>query len=145
LWSFLPNKSNRKLSKSAFTKSALFRAESLEREGERFKQWLELDFHGEMQWLEREPEKRFDPNLIFPEAKSIVVVALNYYTPHEHEVDDSKGKVSRYAWGDDYHDVLKEKLRELLAFIKLSMKTQTAKSALTPRRLWTKRGLFAQD
>jgi epoxyqueuosine reductase len=70
-----------------------------------------------MQWMEREPEKRADPKLLFPEAKSIIVVALNYYTPHEHEDSDEKGKVSRYAWGDDYHDVLKEKLRELFAFI----------------------------
>jgi epoxyqueuosine reductase len=71
-----------------------------------------------MAWLERDPEKRADPTLLFPEAKSIVVVALNYYTPHEHEDSDEKGKVSRYAWGDDYHDVLKEKLRDLFAFIK---------------------------
>jgi epoxyqueuosine reductase len=71
-----------------------------------------------MQWLEREPEKRADPKLLFPEAKSIVVVALNYFTPHKHEENPTKGKVSRYAWGDDYHDVLKEKLRELFAFIK---------------------------
>ena len=101
-----------------FHKIGIVRAESLDREGERFKQWLGMNFHGAMQWLEREPEKRISPNLIFPAAKSIVVVALNYYTPHEHEENDSKGKVSRYAWGDDYHDVLKEKLRELLAFIK---------------------------
>ena len=71
-----------------------------------------------MKWLEREPEKRSDPNLLFPGAKSIVVVALNYFTPHEHEENSEKGKISRYAWGDDYHDVVKEKLRELFDFIK---------------------------
>jgi epoxyqueuosine reductase len=71
-----------------------------------------------MLWLEREPEKRSDPNLLFPNARSIVVVALNYFTPHEHEENSEKGKVSRYAWGDDYHDVVKEKLRELFAFVK---------------------------
>jgi epoxyqueuosine reductase len=115
---FLTEQIKQKALEIGFHKIGIVRAESLEREGERFKQWLEMDFHGEMQWLEREPEKRSNPNLIFPEAKSIVVVALNYYTPHEHEADDAKGKVSRYAWGDDYHDVLKEKLRGLLAFIK---------------------------
>jgi epoxyqueuosine reductase len=68
--------------------------------------------------MEREPEKRADPSLLFPGAKSIVVVALNYYTPHEHIESGEKGKVSRYAWGDDYHDVLKERLQKLFAFIK---------------------------
>ncbi len=101
-----------------FHKIGIVRAEPLVREGERLKEWLERDYHGEMAWLEREPEKRANPKLLFPEAKAIVVVALNYYTPHEHEETSAKGKVSRYAWGDDYHDVLKEKLRELLAFIK---------------------------
>ena len=101
-----------------FHKIGIARAEALAQEGARLQQWLENDFHGEMQWIEREPEKRIDPRLIFPEAKSVVVVALNYYTPHEHEESETKGKVSRYAWGEDYHDVLKEKLRELLSFIK---------------------------
>ena len=69
--------------------------------------------------MEREPEKRIDPELIFPGAQSMIVVALNYFTPHEHEEDDAKGKVSRYAWGDDYHDVFKEKLSELLGFYQI--------------------------
>lgn len=101
-----------------FHKIGVARAQPLREEGARLKTWLGENFHGEMQWMEREPEKRADPNLIFPDAKSVVVVALNYYTPHEHEEDDDKGKISRYAWGDDYHDVLKEKLRELFAFVK---------------------------
>ena len=101
-----------------FHKIGIVRAEPLVQEGEHFKEWLEKEFHGEMAWLMREPEKRADPTLLYPEAKSIVVVALNYFTPHEHEKTEAKGKVSRYAWGDDYHDVLKDKLRELLAFIK---------------------------
>ena len=101
-----------------FHKIGIARAERLTQEGEHLRQWLADDFHGEMQWIEREPEKRTDPRLIFPAAKSVIVVALNYYTPHEHEETEEKGKVSRYAWGDDYHDVLKEKLRELLSFIK---------------------------
>ena len=101
-----------------FHKIGVARAEPLRQEGEHLREWLASGFHGEMQWIEREPEKRTDPKLIFPDAKSMVVVALNYFTPHEHDEAANKGKVSRYAWGDDYHDVLKEKLRELLAFIK---------------------------
>jgi epoxyqueuosine reductase len=101
-----------------FHKIGIARAEALAAEAVYLNEWLEKDFHGEMRWMEREPEKRADPKLIFPEAKSVVAVALNYYTPHEHEQDKSKGKVSRYAWGDDYHDVVKDKSRELLGWIK---------------------------
>jgi epoxyqueuosine reductase len=101
-----------------FHKIGIVRAEPLPEEEKIFGDWLAKNYHGEMQWLEREPEKRADPKILFPEAKSIIAVALNYFTPHEHEEDPAKGKVSRYAWGDDYHDVLKEKLRELFEFIK---------------------------
>ncbi len=100
-----------------FHKVGIVRAEPLAQEGERLKKWLAENYHGAMAWMEREPEKRADPRLLFPDAKSIVVVALNYFTAHEHEEANDKGKVSRYAWGDDYHDVLKEKLRELFEFI----------------------------
>lgn len=109
----------RKALEIGFHKIGVVRPEPLEKEGENLKKWLKNGFHGEMAWLEREPEKRADPKLLFPEAKSIIVVALNYYTPHKHEKNPAKGKVSRYAWGDDYHDVLREKLRELLDWIKL--------------------------
>lgn len=118
LLSALTQKIKQKALEVGFHKIGVARAEALLRESEYLKEWLENGFHGEMRWLEREPEKRIDPKLIFAEAKSIVVVALNYFTPHEHEETKAKGKVSRYAWGDDYHDVLKEKLRELLDFIK---------------------------
>jgi epoxyqueuosine reductase len=56
-----------------------------------------------------------------------VAVALNYFTPHRHSDDPDKGKVSRYAWGDDYHDVLKDKLYELLAFIQSESPTASGK------------------
>lgn len=101
-----------------FHKIGIVRAESLHEEGEHLKEWLAKNFHGEMRWMEREPEKRLSPELIFPGAKSMIVVALNYFTPHKHEESETKGKVSRYAWGDDYHDVVKEKLRKLLNWIK---------------------------
>jgi len=86
-------------------------------EGEFLEGWLGREFHGEMRWMEREPEKRSNPRLILPDVKSVIALALNYYTPHEHDGDPGKGKISRYAWGDDYHDVMKEKLRGLLAWI----------------------------
>ncbi|MDQ3321651.1 MAG: DUF1730 domain-containing protein, partial [Acidobacteriota bacterium] len=114
----LTEKIKQKALEIGFHKIGFARAEPLREEGEYLRAWLAKNYHGAMSWMEREPEKRIDPRLIFPEAKSVVVVALNYFTPHEHEADDAKGKISRYAWGDDYHDVVKEKLRELLIWIK---------------------------
>ena len=114
----LSQKIKQKALEIGFHKVGIVRAEPLEKERERLEEWLAQNFHGEMRWMEREPEKRSDPRILFPGAKSVIVVALNYFTPHEHEEIETKGKISRYAWGDDYHDVLKEKLRELFAFIK---------------------------
>ena len=102
-------------------------AEALTHERERLDEWLSKNFHGEMAWMAREPDKRSDPTLLFPAAKSIIVVALNYFTDHKHADDPAKGKVSRYAWGDDYHDVLREKLSELLNWIRAENATVTGK------------------
>jgi epoxyqueuosine reductase len=71
-----------------------------------------------MRWLAREPDKRTDPLAIFPQAHSVIVVALNYYTNHHHVNVPGSGKISRYAWGDDYHDVVGAKLRALLNWIR---------------------------
>ncbi len=94
------------------------RAERLNEESEHFLEWLERSYHGTMEWMSRLVHKRIDPNHVLPGAKSVIVVALNYYTDIQHTDDDHTGKISRYAWGDDYHDILKEKLNRLLEFIK---------------------------
>ena len=107
-----------KAAELGFTKVGIARAEALTAEGRRLSQWLDSGMHGNMAWLEREPEKRSDPRMIFPDARSVIVLALNYYTDHRHTPDPEKGKISRYAWGDDYHDVVREKLNELLAWLK---------------------------
>ena len=101
-----------------FQKVGIVRAEALTEERVRLEEWLRLGFHGEMRWMAREAARRTDPREIFPAARSVVVVALNYFTPHEHTDEAATGKISRYAWGDDYHDVVGEKLRSLLAWIK---------------------------
>jgi epoxyqueuosine reductase len=71
-----------------------------------------------MSWMARDVQKRISPHEIFPQARSVVVVALNYFTPNQHQQNPGTGKVSRYAWGDDYHDVVKAKLLSLLSWIK---------------------------
>ncbi len=99
-----------------FHKVGIVAAEALSSERERFSEWLRRGFHGEMKWMARDPEQRTDPQKLLPAARSVVVVALNYYTEHEHL--EKPGKVSRYAWGDDYHEVVGDKLRQLLSWIK---------------------------
>ena len=101
-----------------FQAVGIARAEVLIEERLRLEEWLRRGFHGEMPYMARDSEQRTNLQKIFPEARSVVVVAMNYYTPHEHVDDGNFGRVSRYAWGDDYHDVVGEKLRELLTWIK---------------------------
>jgi epoxyqueuosine reductase len=79
--------------------------------------WLEKGYHAAMSWMERNNEKREDPAKILENAKTIIVTATNYNTNFFHS-ENEKGKISRYAWGDDYHDIILPKLRKLSAFIK---------------------------
>ncbi len=123
----LSEKIKQKAVEIGFQKVGIVPAEPLVDEGSRLKDWLALGFQGEMAWLAREPEKRSDPRLIFAEANSVIVVALNYFTGHEHSDDPEKGKLSRYAWGDDYHDIVHEKLTELLDWIKSENPAATGK------------------
>jgi epoxyqueuosine reductase len=101
-----------------FNKVGIAGASALEDEGRRLHEWLARGYHGEMSWMARAVEKRINPREIFSQARSVVVVALNYYTPHQHQQNPATGKVSRYAWGDDYHDVVKTKLASLLSWIR---------------------------
>ena len=101
-----------------FEKVGVVPAASLDTERALLLDWLARGFHGQMQWMGRDPEMRTDPRKLFPAARSVIVVAKNYYTPAQHKGDVQTGKVSRYAWGDDYHDVVGARLHSLLSWIK---------------------------
>lgn len=104
-----------------FQRVGIVPAQTLDPERQQLSAWLERGYHGQMAWMARDPGMRTDPRKLFPAARSVVVVAVNYYTPSHHTPHTSEpvtGKVSRYAWGDDYHDVVGGKLRALLAWIK---------------------------
>ena len=101
-----------------FQKVGVVRAEALTGERARLEEWLARGHHASMGWMERGVERRTDPRELLPGALSVVAVALNYFTPHEHAAGEGKGKISRYAWGDDYHDVLGEKLKALLESVR---------------------------
>ena len=100
-----------------------------------FREWLGESAHGEMSYLQRAEEKRCDPQKVLPGARSIVVLALNYFqgqakandtpattvaaaVPAADDTPAATGKIARYAWGDDYHDVVASKLAKLDAFLR---------------------------
>ncbi len=101
-----------------FDKIGIVPALPFETERQNLLQWLGRGFHGEMKWMARDPDQRTDPRKFFPEAQSALVVALNYYTAQKHQESSTTGKVSRYAWGDDYHEVVKSKLGALLSWLR---------------------------
>ena len=84
----------------------------LEKEAPRLEKWLKNNNHGQMSYMENHFDKRLDPTLLVDGAKSVVSLLLNYY-PSELQREDSY-KISKYAYGQDYHFVIKEKLNELL-------------------------------
>ena len=75
------------------------------------KSWLEQGYHADMDWMTN--PKRQDIKTLWPEVRSLIGLALNYYTPQQHSQEQNHGKISRYAWGRDYHKVLSKKLKAL--------------------------------
>ncbi|MDE5419375.1 tRNA epoxyqueuosine(34) reductase QueG [Labilibaculum sp. DW002] len=91
-------------------------ADFLSEEKERFIDWLDKDYHGEMGYMANNIEKRLDPRLLVENTKSIVMVALNYF-PENTQEDSEAPVLAKYAYGKDYHFVIKEKLNALLEYI----------------------------
>lgn len=92
------------------------KAEFLEEEAPRLEEWLNNQRHGKMSYMENHFDKRLDPRLLVDGAKSVISLLLNYYT-EEKQSDLTAPKISKYAYGDDYHEVIKGKLRQLMQFI----------------------------
>jgi epoxyqueuosine reductase len=93
---------------------------------ESFAEWLRRGYHGEMVYMSRTAEKRMHPGEFLPWARSVVSVGLNYNTPYgrEGESNGLRGWISRYAWGDDYHDVMQAKLTQLLDYVRREAGTE---------------------
>lgn len=113
-----------------FQRVGIVRADALTAEEGHLREWLARGYHGQMRWMERDPQQRADPRKFFPQARSVVAVAINYFTPPTHIEDPDTGKVSRYAWGDDYHDIVGEKLQQLLEWIKKQIPSADGKSCV---------------
>jgi epoxyqueuosine reductase len=94
-------------------------ARFLEEESPRLESWLQKGSHGKMTYMANYFDKRLDPRLLVDDAKSVVSLAFNYY-PAQFQPDDSKYKISKYAYGEDYHHVIREKLKHLESFLRES-------------------------
>src|SRR5512147_3184492 len=81
------------------------KAEILIEEAAHLEVWLERGYHGKMKYMVRNSDKRKDIRKVFREAKSVISLALNYYTPDQHIPNKDDAKISRYAWGKDYHHI----------------------------------------
>lgn len=92
------------------------KADFLEEEAKQLDQWLKNGNHGKMSYMENYFDKRLDPRLLVDDAKSVVSLLLNYF-PSEEQQDSGAPKISKYAYGEDYHFVIKEKLKDLFQFI----------------------------
>lgn len=79
--------------------------------------WLESGHQAEMHWMSRNAAKRQDPSLILADVRTVLSVAVNYYHPLDHSENPRHGKISRYAWGLDYHRLLRARLKELAGWI----------------------------
>ena len=100
-----------------FLSCGISKAEFLEDEAPRLEAWLSQNKHGKMQYMENNFDKRLDPTLLVEGAKSVISLAYNYYTD-QIQVDKNAPKISKYAYGIDYHHVIKNKLNQLLEFIR---------------------------
>jgi epoxyqueuosine reductase len=100
-----------------FSFCGISKAEFLEEEASRLENWLNKNYHGQMAYMANHFDKRLDPTLLVPGAKSVVSLLLNYY-PEEYSNDNDSFKISKYACGEDYHFVIKDKLKLLLEFIR---------------------------
>jgi epoxyqueuosine reductase len=99
-----------------FLLAGVARAEYMSEEALRLEQWLKKDYHGEMSYMANHFDKRVEPTLLVPGAKSVISLAYNYYNPAM-QVDADAPKISMYAYGKDYHKVLRKKLKKLFQWL----------------------------
>lgn len=124
-----------------FSGCGIARISPIYKEREYFRRWLSLGYQGEMHYLENHFEKRFNPSLLVDGARSAIVVALNYY-PRRVQNEDSP-QIAYYAYGKDYHEIVKEKLKRLLLYINESITPVSGRyfcdSAPVLERYWAQR------
>ena len=99
-----------------FMYCGISKADFLQEEAPRLEEWLKRDYHGKMSYMGNHFDKRLDPRLLVDGAKTVVSLLLNYY-PEETQQEADAPKISKYAYGKDYHFVIKDKLKTLMGYI----------------------------
>lgn len=126
-----------------FSFVGISRAERLDEEARRLEEWLARGFHGKMAYMENHFDKRVDPRELVPGARSVVSLAYNYFTEEKQE-DPEAPKISMYAYGEDYHRVVRDKLKALLEALRREAGPVEGRcfvdSAPVLERDWAKRG-----
>jgi epoxyqueuosine reductase len=122
----IPQKIKAKAKELGFLDCAIMPAGRLSEEERHFKAWLQNRMHGQMEYMARNVEKRLNPQLLVENVKSIIVVTLNYYT-RQTQADREAPVISKYAYGTDYHFVMKDKMKKLLLFIQTEIKPCSAR------------------
>lgn len=114
----------------------------MDEEAKRLEAWLNKGFHGKLQYMANHFDLRTDPTKLVPGAKSVIVLMHNYF-PKEKQIDPKAPKLARYAYGEDYHHILKHKLKDLLFFIQQNIGDVDGRcfvdSAPVLERDWAKR------
>lgn len=98
-----------------FHKVGIATVNGMDTQVQRLQAWLALGYHADMEWMAS--PKRQNIKLLMPEVRSLICVALNYYTPHQRPQGNEYGKISRYAWGRDYHKIMQKKLKALSTWL----------------------------
>ncbi|MDA0739006.1 MAG: tRNA epoxyqueuosine(34) reductase QueG [Nitrospirae bacterium] len=105
--------------------------------------WMAFGYHGTMQWMGKEPERRADPRKVLPDCQSIISVGINYWTDKDPDEGPGNGRIARYAWGKDYHRLFKKRLKNLeLSIAKLAPDATTRSYADTGpvmEKVWAQR------
>ncbi len=110
----------KKASELGFTNCRISKAEPLNKEALQLERWLAKDYNGEMDYMKNNFDKRIDPRLLVNGAKSVISFTYNYYNINKQE-DKGAPKISMYAYGRDYHKVVKKKLKVLFTFLKINI------------------------
>jgi epoxyqueuosine reductase len=131
-----------KAAELGFSFCGISKAEFLSDEAAHLEQWLKRGYHGKMSYMENYFDKRLDPTLLVPGAKSVISLIYNYY-PKQDLAAGKELKIAKYAYGEDYHFVVKDKLKELLSIIQQEVGEIHGRafvdSAPVMERAWAKR------
>lgn len=102
-----------------FDYCGIAKAQRLDDDALRLEQWLNKGMHGTMQYMENHFDLRIDPTKLVPGAKSVITLLLNYF-PEQHQIKNAP-RIAKYAYGKDYHDVIREKLKKFTEYLKLEI------------------------